>query len=825
MDTLRTTTLIFTACSMWVIAGCPSAEPPSRPDAGAPYDGSVVDASRTDARADDAANIDAAVNIDAGEDDAAIAENDASVPDGSPGDATTSSDGGPESDAGPADGSITPAPRERSQETTLSYGPTHTGASVFVAGTFNQWSPTATPLTDPDGDGVYTTSLSLSPGLYPYKLVVDGSWMLDPSHNYRAYEGGTENSGLRVPDATRPLLRLVDQRLDVAGAGRGKARFVIAYDEGFRGPGPAADQFVVKHQNGAGEVQTLARDVEWRWDPATWGLTVDLSGLQDGKHTVTVEGVNENGQSTETLRLPFWVEPESFDWRDAFIYMILTDRFQNGDQTNDSAPYTGVASNAQYEGGDLDGVTQAIEDGYFDRMGVTALWLTPFNRGPDTPPEGESGRRSTGYHGYWPVEPRQVDPRIGGEAALKRMVAAAHQRGIRILMDFVINHVYETHAYVPLHPDWFGTYPSRCVFATPGCDWTEHRLDGIFSTYMPDVVWENKDTSEQFISDALWWLETFDLDGLRVDAVKHVPDGAVFNLGIRIAETLETDGLNVFLTGETAMGWNDCDPNDPGCNSDNYGTIGRYLGPKALDGQFDFVLHHAAAFKVFAEESRNLIHAAVWTQASIDHFGGATMTPFISSHDTPRFISAITAPETLGNQWPDQNLASRPGQDRADAYARLGLAETWNLTIPGAPMLYYGDEYGEYGSRDPDNRHRMRFANDRNDNEANLFTWISAVGRARKDLRALRRGELITLKAAPDFWAYARLDNDTQQIAVVALNRSRSTVTETLTLPAAAQISAGTELQNRLGSERVRVDGEQMITVTLPGLSAQILAP
>src|SRR5262249_52332597 len=159
----------------------------------------------------------------------------------------------------------------------------------------------------------------------------------------------------------------------------------------------------------------------------------------------------------------------------------------------------------------------------------------------------------------------------------------------------VINHVHENHEYVAAHPDWFRT---GCICGTAGCDWTTHRLDCSFHPYMPDVDWQNRDAGEQFIEDALWWLERFDLDGLRIDAVKHVEGAAIFDLSTRVHERFEQGGDEYFLLGETAMGWSGDDIN---ANLDQYATIARYIGPDALDGQFDFVLYHATAYRVFAD--------------------------------------------------------------------------------------------------------------------------------------------------------------------------------------------------------------------------------
>jgi hypothetical protein len=119
--------------------------------------------------------------------------------------------------------------------------------------------------------------------------------------------------------------------------------------------------------------------------------------------------------------------------------------------------------------------------------------------------------------------------------------------------------------------------------------------------------------------------------------------------------------------GETAMGWSDC--GDP-CNDENYGTIARYVGPYGLDGQFDFVLYHAVSYRTFAYSEKGMLHADYWLRHGLEKWpAGAVMTPYIGSHDTPRFASladyrgqdAQHDPGVPGNQW--NNVAQEPGDD------------------------------------------------------------------------------------------------------------------------------------------------------------------
>ena len=718
-------------------------------------------------------------------------------------------DGGADADAG------SPLAPARSCETVFRYEPTDPVSSVQVAGEWD-WS---TPETmTPDGAGAYTLTKRLDPGLYAYKLIVDGQWMLDPGNPYRKYDGGIENSGMRVPDCRDPLLRLVSfQR--TAGGATARVALLRGGDDGSGGGG----------NDGAGApldasaiAVVLGHDfqhspVAFTHHTEAHELEVTLSGLADGKYTLRFEAADEDGRSARPLRIPFWVEPEPFDFRDSAIYMVFLDRFRDGNPGNNPGPTAGAAPTADWYGGDLAGVTAAIEQGYFDTLGIRTLWLSPFQRNPDVAYD-EHGHGVTGYHGYWPIRARELDPRFGTEAELEALVTAAHARGIRILMDYVINHVHEDHEYYVAHPEWFRT---GCRCGDAGCDWTAHRLDCLFQMYLPDVNWENPDVGEAIIADALWWLERFDLDGLRVDAVKHVEDAAIFNLSTRVHEALEQGGTEYFLLGETAMGWGGPDiANSLG----EYATISRYIGERGLNGQFDFVLYHAVSYNTWAHDTYGLVHADYWTQASLDHYpADAVMTPYIGSHDTQRFIS-LADPAAAGvvyNKWPSDGLPDEPATD--DPYGRLRVALAWTLTLPGAPLLYYGDEYGEYGGSDPDNRHRWRPAAQRSTREADLFDVVAAVGRARRDSAALRRGAYTSLMAEEPFLVYAR--HTASDLALVALNHSDAPITRSVTLPGTVpQPSA--DLEDALDPTAAPVSiTNNAVLITVAPRDAVILVP
>ena len=565
-----------------------------------------------------------------------------------------------------------------------------------------------------------------------------------------------------------------------------------------------------------------------RGDAATGPLTIEAtaeadvfalsaSNLTDGKYTIVVSATNSLG-SSEPLRLVFWAEPKTFSWNGALLYMVMTDRFRDGVASNNAAAIAGVDSRAQFLGGDLQGVTQAIAEGTFDKLGVNVLWLSPFHTNPaGSFPSDDGTAQVAGYHGYWPIRPREVDPRIGGKEALLSLVAEAHKHGIRVMQDFVVNHVHQEHDYVKAHPDWFRT---GCVCGTASCDWTEKRLECLFTSYLPDVNWTNSQAAEQFVQDAVWWIDTFHLDGMRIDAVKHVEDVAIFNLVDRVRNRYEKAGTRFFLTGETAMGWNGDTLAE---NAKEYGTINRYLGNGGLDGQFDFVLHHAASYRVFANHDRGLAHAAYWTQASQWQYApGSIMTPYIGSHDTPRFVTWSTYREgdrnAASNKW--SAPATRPPD--AEAYVRHRFALAWLLTLPGAPLVYYGDEYAAWGGADPNNRGMMKRESALSAEEQATLAWSRKLGTLRKQLIALQIGSYVPLSVSDDALVVLR-QAPSGEFAVVGLNRGTASATLSVAFPPLAGIKDGVKLRDQLGSSVSTVTSAS-VTITLAARSAAVYA-
>ncbi|MBK7824335.1 alpha-amylase family glycosyl hydrolase [Nannocystis sp.] len=712
--------------------------------------------------------------------------------------------------------------------TEFHFDPPPGGTAPKIAGEWQAFNlATATVMRGPDDDGIYHATALLPPGLQAYKVVYDlggePQWVLDPGQGRRKYLGGLENSAVLVPDCRDPALVVESKSVQRPAPGQGSYAAVARYVDGLAGAGPEPAAYTAVLRDSSGKERALSA-AELKIDDTTGDVTIAVAGLPDGKHRITVTAAAGDGRSAAPLRLIFWVEAEPFQWDDALIYMVMTDRFVDGDPGNNPGATAMADPRGDWQGGDLQGLRAAIADGTLDKLGVRAIWLTPFQTGPDEAFLASDGKHLvTGYHGYWPIRAREVDARIGGAEALQAMVREAHKHGIRVLQDYVVNHVHEQHEYFTEHPEWFRT---GCVCGTNNCDWTGHALDCLFSPYLPDINHTVPEANAAFVADAVYWLDEFDLDGLRVDAVKHVEEVATRNLAAAVRETFEPGGSKYFLMGETAMGWSDCA--DP-CNDENYGTIARYIGPFGLDGQFDFVLYHGVSYRSFAYQEKGMLHADYWTQHGLEKWPvGAIMTPYIGSHDTARFVSladyrgqdAGHDPGIPGNQW--DNIAKAPGD--VEPQLRMRVAMAWLLGLPGAPLLYYGDEYGQWGGADPNNRVMWRDAKALGPDEATTLALVRKLGTARQQVAALRRGAYVPLWADEDTLVFGR-KIAAGDAAVVAIHRGPAAKMVDVEVSASLGLAAQKQLKDRLGGPAVQVSGLGKAAFSVPAHGAVILAP
>lgn len=483
--------------------------------------------------------------------------------------------------------------------------------------------------------------------------------------------------------------------------------------------------------------------------------------------------------------------PKDYDWRDAVMYFVFVDRFFDADTSN-NAPIADVDTIANYQGGDLLGVEQKLE--YLSDLGVTALWLTaPYNnRDIAGDGMGDDWHTYSGFHGYWPSpaeEGLEVESHIGDAAALHNLITKAHDDyGMKIVFDYVMNHVDDESPLAKAHPDWF--HPLQL------CANSGWGVDCWFTDYLPDFDFDNAAARNWSVNDAVAWAKEFDVDGYRLDAIKHVESSWLLQL--RGALNQEFPGKSFYLVGET-FEYNDC----------NY--INSFVDPATkLDGQFDFPLRARLAKKLLRREEKlgDLDGDLTWLEGC---YPNAVMSTFIGNHDLPRSIHV--AESRFGDM--DSGGWSKgwvPGeyptvQDEGP-YRRLGLAFSVLLTIPGVPLIYYGDEIGIAGGADPDNR-RMMYWDGWNTHQQWLHDHIATLNAIRTEHPVLRYGSRQGVHFGWDTYAY-KMTASYDEVFVL-LNRADGS-------ESIDGIPAGT-YTDLLTDETIESDG----SVSVPGQDTRVL--
>jgi neopullulanase len=501
--------------------------------------------------------------------------------------------------------------------------------------------------------------------------------------------------------------------------------------------------------------------------------------------------------------------------QDDVIYLIMPDRFANGDPTNDEpaeARGTHDRSNPRaYHGGDLRGIREHLP--YLKDLGATALWLTPILK----------NGAAQDYHGYGAVDLYAVDPHLGTIQDYQQLVAEAHKQGIKILFDLVPNHVGPRHPWVaePPLPDWFhgtqqhhldttasinGTFYGKTGKAPIANDPFETLVDphapprlsrnlteGWFFNILPDLNTENPVVAEYLLQNSIWWAESSGLDGYRLDTFPYVPRKfwSSWHAGLHQIYPYMTTVGEVFHA-------------DPSVTSFFAGGQKRFDGiDSGVNTLFDFPMFFSLRDVLLRNAPTGRI-ADVLRHDSLYPHPDALVT-FFGNHDVSRFPSA-----------------------EGSSAAKLKLAFGLTLTLRGIPELYYGDEIGMAGGGDPDNRRdfpggwsedpKNAFtAEGRTAEQQELFTYVQTLLRLRREHPALQSGKLWHLFS--DETAYVFLRETEEERALVVF--SNSAEPRELKIPLSntpAEGAAG--LRQVLGKAKAAVfKGEARITAPAQSIS------
>jgi glycosidase len=584
------------------------------------------------------------------------------------------------------------------------------------------------------------------------------------------------------------------------------------------------------------------------------------------------------------LEKPVAMSTHVSDWRDEVIYQVLVDRFANGDAGNDyridrNAP-------ARYHGGDWLGLEQRLP--YLEELGVTTIWISPVIKNVETDADVD------GYHGYWAQDFTSLNPHFGDMIALRRLVNAAHEREMKVIVDIVANHVGQAFYYdmnlngspderiegngVDSPVEYINEYdpdfdprgvqaftslgeagpapavfvhdpatnhmpPEPAVFQNPAAynrrgrtidfEDPDQLLHGDFPGGLKDLNTTRCDVKQTFVDVYADIVEQTDIDGFRVDTIKHVEYEFWRYFIQRLRARLAAGGKDKFFVfGEAFDGRDElvgsftrklpAEPHEAECAID-----GQPITGDMFDSAFYFPQHFQAIRDVFQQAQGTARIESLWAQrpttwgseAMVD---GVDVAPheipvnFIDNHDVPRFLWGVS-------------------EHPIDAQGRLlRNALAFVYTAQGVPCLYYGTEQDFDGGNDPANREdlwRSDFATD-----GATFRWIAKLAHARRAYTSLRRGDSVVTWSSDrtgeeedaGIFAFERNGgNSANGYALVVFNTNHEHESRTAFEGTAMSVRApaGLVLEDALEHGQVTVGEAQTVDVSVPPMSVAIFVP
>jgi glycosidase len=399
------------------------------------------------------------------------------------------------------------------------------------------------------------------------------------------------------------------------------------------------------------------------------------------------------------------------------IYFVLVDRFANGDPTNDGD--ADVKDPAGWHGGDLRGITRHLDE--LQSLGVRTLWLSPVFQSRHAKFFAHGA-----FHGYWTEDLRRLDPRFGTEADLADLAAGLERRGMKLVLDLVLNHVGYEAPLLTERPSWFHGRGTIENWEDPE-ELVTHDVHGL-----PDLAQENEEVYRYLLEASTRWIAKVKPAGFRLDAVKHVatPFWTRYNADLRAVA-----GRDFVTIGEIFEGapWRLADAQRAG----------------GFSAVFDFPLHYALK-DVFCSDLPLGRLAATFT-ADREYDDPRSLVTFLDNHDLPRILSACH-----------------------EELPRVLQALTVLLTARGTPSIMYGTEAGLLGTTEPDNRADMRF--DASSPTARVLTErIRRLFAARREHAVLNDGATRIADLGADMLVlYRSSDTETALIAVNQGGAARS---------------------------------------------------
>ncbi len=495
-----------------------------------------------------------------------------------------------------------------------------------------------------------------------------------------------------------------------------------------------------------------------------------------------------------------------------FVYLIMPDRFANGDPSNDKlAGYKDQVCDKNdpnmRHGGDIQGVTQHLD--YLQGLGVTSVWMCPVMEN-DMPVQQEAAGPISGYHGYWITNHYEVDKRHGGNAAYKQLVEAAHSRGMKIIQDGVYNHVGNEHFLFRDQPfaDMFNNWPAytpsnhreESLFS-PYSNSADKKvmLDGWFVQHLPDLNLANPFMANFMIQNVLWCTEEFGIDGWRIDTYKYCYEPFLNNVN----DALLADFPQLTIFGEA---WSKTVAGSAYFARNNMDVAFKHNCPGVTDfpmqaGMLSAINQNysweGGANKLMMNLSEDFLY-----KNPLDN------CIFLDNHDMDRFVTMV-------------------GGNMQKYKMGIGLL----MTLRGIPQLYYGTElFMQNDQVNGDGKKRNDFPGgfadkgkpgDRtmamlNDQQRETFQYTQKLAQFRKISKALQVGNTITFLPKDGVFTYLRQHGNESVLVILNQSDKAQSFATGMLKPYGAMTSA----RNIISQQTTPLGNE----ITLPPQSITILS-
>jgi len=436
-----------------------------------------------------------------------------------------------------------------------------------------------------------------------------------------------------------------------------------------------------------------------------------------------------------------------------FAYLLMPDRFANGDPSNDAfEDYRDKSADRNNKfarhGGDLKGVQDHLD--YFKELGVTAIWFTPVTEN-DMPKMKENNSQMAGYHGYWFTEHYNVDRRFGGNEGYKTFVEAAHKKGLKVIQDAIYNHVGLEHWINtdPPQKDWINQWPT---FTS-----ANHREEAMFDPYaskidkttmvkgwfvdhLPDLNPANPLLSTFLIQHAIWSVEEFGFDGFRIDTYKYCDEAFLNKMNAALTKEFPTVTTFVEAWSNTVVG-------NAYFVENNFNIPFKHNAPGAIDFSLCFAMHAGMNQPFGWTEGVNRVYMTL--AQDVVYKNPMNNCIFLDNHDMDRVFSVIK-----------------------EDWTKMKWGFNWLLTMRGIPQLYYGTEILMKNYKNPtDAEVRYDFPggwsgdpvnkfteSGRSKEENEAFNYISRLARFRQTSSALTAGKTMQYIVRNGVYIYFRYD-------------------------------------------------------------------